>query len=155
MEEAVIVSSFTRNERRGETMRRTIAILSGVALTMVFAGAAFAATAAEAPEVVSIDDCMAKKSAVEFPHKVHAGAFECVTCHHTQEGLTADSTEEVQACASCHKDPEAEGTPDCSQMSLSKNPFHMSCISCHKEKAAEDEAFAGPVKCDGCHPKAE
>ena len=105
--------------------------------------------AGEVPEVITIDDCMNKKSAVEFPHAAHWEVTECTTCHHTQEGLTADSGEEVQPCGSCHNEPEDAETPKCSEMSLKKNHYHINCVTCHKESEA------GPVKCDECHPKAE
>jgi hypothetical protein len=141
--------------RGTEEMKRTLSILGAVVLTLALAPAVIAATASEAPETTTIDDCVIKKAAVEFPHKTHADQIECATCHHTQEGLTADSTEEVPACGSCHNEPEAADTPICSQMSKSKNPFHISCVGCHKEKLAADEAFAGPTKCTECHPKAE
>jgi hypothetical protein len=136
-------------------MEKRIPILIFAAAALLFSAAIIAATAAEAPENVVIDDCVNKKAAVEFPHKAHMEQVECVTCHHTQEGLTADSDMEVEACGTCHNEPEDAETPVCSQMSLSKNPFHITCVGCHKEKLAEDETFAGPTKCDGCHPKAE
>jgi len=136
-------------------MKKSLTILGAVVLAVVFAGLAGAVTPAEAPESTTIDDCVNKKSAVEFPHSVHAGSFECVTCHHTQEGLTAESDMQVEACGTCHVEPEAAETPACSQMSLSKNPFHIACVGCHKEKVAEDETLAAPTKCEGCHPKAE
>ena len=136
-------------------MRRKLTVLSGLVLLLAFGGVAMAATAGEAPDMTTIDDCVIKKAAVEFPHKVHADGIECATCHHTQEGLTADSTDEVESCGSCHNEPEDAETPICSQMSKSKNPFHISCISCHKEKLEADESFAGPTKCTECHPTAE
>jgi hypothetical protein len=136
-------------------MRGRLIILSGLVLSLALTGVVIAATAGEAPETTTIDDCVIKKAAVEFPHKMHADELECTTCHHTQEGLTAESTEEVLACGGCHNEPEDAETPICSQMSTSKNPFHITCVGCHKEKLAEDEAFAGPTKCTGCHPKAE
>jgi hypothetical protein len=136
-------------------MRRKLIVLGGVALLAVFAAAgSFAATPKEAPDVVKIDDCVAKKAAVDFPHGTHAKAIACTTCHHTQEGLTATSTLEVQTCASCHVAPEKAETPKCSEMSLTKNPFHISCVNCHKEEIKKDATKALPTKCDECHPKA-
>ena len=93
---------------------------------------------------------VAKKSAVNFPHSAHLELTECTTCHHTNEGLTADSDMEVQPCVACHQNPEGE-IPDCAQMSLSKNPYHITCVTCHKESGSEN----APTKCDGCHPPAE
>ncbi len=126
--------------------------LRGFAVTaMVFSVAGMAAMAGEAPETATIDDCMDKKAAVEFPHQAHFEVTECTTCHHTSEGLTADAEMEVQACGACHVEPEADTTPACSQMSLKKNPYHLNCVGCHKESGQE----AAPTKCDDCHPKAE
>jgi hypothetical protein len=99
------------------------------------------------PEHITIDDCVNKKSAVEFPHAAHFDKMECSTCHHTQENLTKDSTEEVKPCSECHNEPEKKSTPSCSQTSLKKNQFHINCVACHKEEKA------GPTKCNDCHPK--
>jgi hypothetical protein len=131
-------------------MRKSLVVTGIVIAALVFAMPTLAATAKEAPEDVVIDQCMAKKSAVNFPHAAHFELTECTTCHHTNEGLTAELDVEVPSCASCHKDPEAAETPDCAQMSLSKNPYHVACVTCHKESGVE----AAPTKCDGCHPKA-
>jgi hypothetical protein len=136
-------------------MKKFVKYFGLTTLAVLVSVVAFAATPADAPETTAIDDCVNKKSAVEFPHKVHMDLGECVTCHHTQEGLTAESDVEVQTCGSCHTEPEAEDTPKCSEMSLSKNPFHKGCIACHKERVAEDASISAPTKCDGCHPKVE
>ena len=136
-------------------MRGKLAILGGTALALVFAVVAVGATAGEAPETTMIDDCVIKKGPVAFNHKAHVDRAECVTCHHTQEGLTADSTEEVESCGACHNEPEDEATPVCSQMSKSKNPFHITCIGCHKEMVDAGESETAPTKCTECHPKAE
>jgi len=136
-------------------MRRKLFVLGGFALFAVFAAAgSYAATPKDAPDVVTIDDCATKKAAVEFPHGTHAKAIACTTCHHTQEGLTATSTEEVKACASCHVAPEKAETPKCAEMSLTKNPFHISCVNCHKDEIKKDATKVLPTKCDECHPKA-
>lgn len=130
-------------------MRSKIGILGIAAILMLGSVAVFAATAKDSPESIVIDDCAAKQSAVNFPHKAHQELTECVTCHHTQEGLTADSDMEVQTCSSCHLEPEAEETPSCTEMSTKKNPFHIGCIGCHKESGKE----TAPTKCTDCHPK--
>jgi hypothetical protein len=131
-------------------------VLCGLALVTVLASTAvYAATAKDAPEKITLDDCKSKKAAVEFPHKAHIDAkLECKTCHHNQESLTATSTEEVKTCGSCHITPEKAETPVCSEMGLKKNPFHITCINCHKEELAKKPDFKGPTKCDQCHPKA-
>ena len=129
-------------------MRRLLLSVGLLAVLALVATAGFAVTAAEAPESATLDQCMDKKTAVQFPHAAHWEVTACTTCHHTQEGLEAGSDMEVQRCVTCHQNPESAETPDCSQMSLSKNPYHISCVGCHKESSA------GPTKCDECHPKA-
>ena len=130
-------------------MRKSLVATGIVIVALVFAMPALAASAKDVPADVTIDGCQAKKSGVAFPHEAHLELAECTLCHHTSEGLTADSDMEVPSCASCHKDPEGDA-PDCAQMSLSKNPYHINCVTCHKESGSE----AAPTKCDGCHPKA-
>ena len=126
-------------------MRKSLLGLGFGIVAMLFA---VVVIAGEAPESATIDDCVDKKAAVEFPHAAHYEVTECTTCHHTDEGLTADSGT-AQPCGECHTSPEAAETPECSQMSLKKNPYHINCVGCHKEQAA------GPAKCDDCHPKAD
>jgi len=130
-------------------MRKSLLGFGLMMVAMLFSVGLFAATAKEAPESATIDDCVNKKAAVEFPHALHFETIECTTCHHNQEGLTADSDMEVEVCGSCHTTPEVAETPGCSEMSMKKNPYHLNCVACHKE------GEAGPTKCDECHPKAE
>ncbi len=126
-----------------------------LAVLVILAGSTFIAGAATPPDKTTIDDCVAKKAAVEFPHGAHVKAVaECKTCHHTQPALTAESGEKVETCASCHVTPEKAETPKCSEMSATKNPFHMSCVKCHKEELAKKPDSKVPTKCDQCHPKA-
>ncbi len=132
-------------------MRRTLVALSVLLIATSMPLVVSAKTPSEAPEAMTLDDCMNKRSAVEFPHAAHFELAECVTCHHTQEGLSAEADMEVETCGSCHNEPEAAETPKCSEMSLSKNHFHINCVSCHKESGSEN----APTKCDECHPKAE
>jgi hypothetical protein len=123
--------------------------LSALGLLIVLFAVTFAVGAAvKPPDEVVIDAAQAKKSAVTFPHADHVERLpDCTTCHHTSEGLTASSGQEVASCTSCHLDPEKAETPGMREMSLKKNPFHMVCIDCHKEETK------GPTKCDDCHPK--
>jgi hypothetical protein len=114
----------------------------------------FVAFAADPPESITIDECQAKQSAVVFPHQAHIDqGTECVTCHHTQTDLTADSDTAVEKCGSCHLEPTEATTPKCSEMSTSKNPYHKNCISCHKDEAKKNDASKAPTKCFDCHPK--
>ena len=125
-------------------MRKVLVLLGISALVIAASGLMVVAG-----DTITIDGCANKKSAVVFPHKAHEGLTECSTCHHTQEGLTADSEEAVEECISCHLEPEVDGTPRCGEMSLKRNPYHINCVGCHKEQSA------GPTKCDECHPKAD
>lgn len=102
---------------------------------------------ASPPENTTIDDCVIKKSAVEFPHAAHFELAECSSCHHTQQKLSAESAEKVKPCSECHNEPKKAGTPSCAEASLKKNHFHINCVDCHKEQKA------GPTKCNDCHPK--
>ena len=119
-----------------------------VSLTMIVSVAIVMAVAGSAPpDSVVLSGCGEKKAPVDFPHADHVDrGIACTDCHHTNEGLTADSGTEVEKCSSCHFEPE-EGTPDCSSMSPKSNPYHANCIGCHKKEAA------GPTKCNDCHPK--
>ena len=126
----------------------------GIAGIVVLACAVAVAMAAAPPEEVIIKDCQAKQAAVKFPHKVHAEKHPCGTCHHTQKDLKADSTVEVQKCGSCHVTPEKAETPKCAEMSMTKNPFHITCINCHKEEVKKAATTKAPTKCQDCHPKA-
>jgi len=135
-------------------MRKSFVPFVLVGLVVLTATALTAVPANQAPETIKLDACMAKKTAVEFPHAAHIKHLECKTCHHTQEGLKAGGSEEVQACSSCHLKPEKAETPSCTEMSSTKNPFHMLCVNCHKEEAKKNAETKAPTKCDGCHPKA-
>lgn len=104
--------------------------------------------AAAPPETATLGECGEKQAAVTFPHQAHIDhGTPCVTCHHTDEGLTAESEGDVQKCTACHLNPTDEATPSCGEMSLKKNPYHAACMGCHKEEGK------GPTKCTECHPK--
>jgi hypothetical protein len=109
--------------------------------------------AADVPESITLDQCAAKQAPVEFTHAKHADRMKCGTCHHTQADLTADSTETVASCTSCHKDPEDAKTPSCAQMSPTKNPYHINCMGCHKDEVKKDASLKAPTKCKECHVK--
>jgi len=134
-------------------MKKLLAPFAMAILVFGVASMVVAKTAKEAPETVKIDDCVAKKAAVDFPHGKHV-KLECKTCHHNQPTLKAGTDEVVKPCGECHVNPEKAETPKCSEMSASKNPFHMKCVACHKEELAKDATKKVPTKCDECHPKA-
>ncbi len=132
-------------------MKAKIWTLAAIALATV---AAWAVAGQEPPEVAVLDDCMKKRPAVTFPHQAHFELTECTTCHHKQEGLTIEALEsgvEVKRCAVCHLNPEEKSTPDCTQMSIKRNPYHINCVNCHKESGSEN----APTKCKDCHVKEE
>ena len=129
-------------------MKKTIASL---AFGIRSAAMVIAATAKTPPATISIDECQAKKPVVVFPHEKHFAITECKTCLHTQPDLTATSKIEVEKCSSCHLKPEKADTPNCTEMSMAKNPYHMLCLNCHKEKKAADPASKAPTICNGCH----
>lgn len=112
---------------------------------------------AEVPEDIVIDACADAKTPVAFPHKAHFEFAACVDCHHTSEGLTAETVADmtVETCGSCHIEPEDADTPLCSEKSTKKNPYHINCIGCHKEFKKENAETTAPTKCTACHPKAE
>ena len=130
-------------------MKKAAFIFGLPTLALIVFAAVFAATAKEAPEIATLDQCMKKQPAVTFTHKAHTELTECTTCHHTQEGLTADSDMEVTRCVDCHLEPAEASTPACTELSLKKNPYHVVCVSCHKESAKD----TAPTKCKGCHVK--
>ena len=127
---------------------RKVLVLLGIGALAIVASSLMVA----ADDVITIDDCANKKSAVAFPHKAHEGLAECSSCHHTQEGLAAGG--EAEKCSACHMEPEDPATPKCSEMSMSKNHYHKACIACHKDAVKADAESKAPTKCDGCHPKA-
>ena len=131
-------------------MRRFI-VLSVLAIMTAATLVAFA----DVPESITIDGCMDAKAAVEFPHKAHFEIADCVKCHHTTEGLTAENVGEMEVatCGSCHIEPEDAATPLCSEKSLKKNPYHLSCVACHKADKKENADTKAPTKCSACHPK--
>lgn len=127
-----------------------------VAVIVVMA-VAVAALAAEMPAKVTLKDCAATKTPVEFDHKAHvATGAACVKCHHTNEGLTAENVAAatVAKCGSCHTKPEKAETPMCSGKTMKDNPFHIGCVGCHKEAKAAKADSKAPTACTGCHPKA-
>ncbi len=114
-----------------------------------------AAETTAVPETITIDACADTKAAVEFPHKAHFEFAACVDCHHTNEGLTAETAAEMEVatCSSCHLDPEEAETPSCKEKSSKKNPYHINCIGCHKDYIKEHADSSAPKKCSACHPK--
>jgi len=126
-------------------MRKTLTVLGAMAFMLI---ATVAIGVENIPDEIVIKEAQAKQAPVTFPHAKHATELvkSCDTCHHTNEGMTAKSDVQPQACSECHLDPEGD-VPSMRQMSLKKNPFHITCINCHKEETK------GPSKCNECHVK--
>jgi hypothetical protein len=116
---------------------------------------ALVAFAEEVPAKATLDDCGEKQASVTFDHAAHGKLTECKTCHHTQADLTAATAAatDVKACSDCHVKPEAATTLGCSDMSMTKNAFHVTCVTCHKEAVKADATKKAPTKCTECHPK--
>jgi hypothetical protein len=130
-------------------MRKLATTLAALfAVVTILAGLSLAAGQ---PETVKLDSCGEKQPAVDFPHMKHFQelSIPCVTCHHTNTGLTLETAgaASIEKCTSCHLEPEKAETPSCKEMSLTKNAMHLACVSCHKEQAK------GPTKCADCHKK--
>lgn len=130
-------------------MKKLAMVVLSVMVVMLFATGAFAVKANAAPAKITIDDAAKKQPAVTFDHAAHGKLTKCETCHHTQKGLTATATTEVATCASCHLNPEKAETPKISEMSMTKNPYHISCVKCHKDS----KNAKAPTKCTECHKK--
>ncbi len=101
------------------------------------------AIAAKAPKETVIKACQKTKPPVAFPHQDHVtkNKIKCKTCHHTGKNDVACSS------ADCHAGKAAGKKPGCAEMSLTKNPFHITCINCHKKENK------GPKACAQCHKK--
>jgi len=125
-----------------------MAVVGGLALA---AYRAEAVPASKAPDKVNLDECKAKKSGVEFPHKKHMDELKvaCDKCHHTDKGLKAGAATDVKKCVDCHKTPEKKETPVCTEMSPKKNPYHIVCVACHQEQNKAGKK--APAKCAECH----
>ena len=146
------------NPEESEMRRASFSAFTILICAVLAAGTARDARAQdEIPADITLNSCGETRAPVEFPHEAHFEGTECVTCHHTQEDLTLESSAgmEVEVCSDCHVEPEEEETPSCTERSLKKNSFHIKCVDCHKEAKAEDETIAAPAKCAECHPKAE
>ena len=132
-------------------MKKFATTLLSVLVVMLFATGAFAVKANQSPAKITLDQAVKKQPAVTFDHAAHQKLTKCETCHHTQKGLTDKSTDEVATCASCHTTPEKATTSKISEMSPTKNPYHIACVKCHKDMAKEHPK--APTKCVQCHVK--
>jgi hypothetical protein len=131
-------------------MRKALGFLAVAVMALTLAAAA-----EQSPESVTIDACGPKQPEVTFDHAAHVKLSDCKTCHHTQADLTAASsaTIDVKGCTECHVKPANAETPGCSDMSLTKNAFHIRCIDCHKQAVKADATKKAPTKCAECHVK--
>lgn len=99
------------------------------------------ALAKDPPKKTVIKACAKKQPGVAFDHEAHTKKqkIECKTCHHTGKNESCST-------AKCHAGKAEGKRPGCEEMSLTKNPFHVTCIGCHKKGE-------GPKKCKECHKK--
>jgi len=105
--------------------------------------AGFSVMAAKAPpKTVTIKGCQKTKPPVTFNHDAHVkkGKLACKTCHHTGKN-------ESCSAAKCHAGKAEGKKPGCAEMSMTKNPFHITCAGCHKKMSK------GPKGCAECHKK--
>ena len=113
-----------------------------IAVLVIFAvfGMVTGLVAKAPPRKVVIKDCQKKKPPVAFDHEKHAKTLKigCKSCHHKGSG---------KKCVSCHAGKMKGKTPGCAEMSLKKNPYHITCAGCHKKKGK------GPKSCGKCHKK--
>ena len=94
------------------------------------------------PKKVTLDQCKKKKPGVAFDHQAHAmkRKIKCKTCHHNGKHQSC-------ATAKCHLGKAEGKRPGCAEMSLKKNPYHITCIGCHKKEKKK----GAPTTCKGCH----
>jgi hypothetical protein len=131
-------------------MKKAVSVVVSLLAGLLVAVVATAGPGKAAPDIVTIDTCKVKKSAVVMNHKLHVDKkIACTDCHHTNKDLKAGVDQEVKKCSACHLKPEKPETLNCTDMGLKKNAFHVNCIDCHKKDAAKK----APTKCDDCHKK--
>lgn len=95
------------------------------------------------PKDLVIKACQKRKPPVALPHDLHAkkAKIACKTCHHKGK------MEQKCSAAECHAGKANSKRSGCAEMSLKKNPFHISCRGCHQKMKK------GPNKCQLCHVK--
>ena len=134
--------------------KRTLLVLTAVALSVVFLFAVVYATP-QAADVMTMDSKVYKKhkkTLVNFSHKKHNVDYKigCTDCHHIyKEGKNVwKEGDAVKKCSECHNPvkEEAEG------LAL-KKAFHDNCKKCHKEAELNGNMNAPTMKCTGCHAK--
>ena len=96
-------------------------------------------TAADAPDVITIDILEDKYVPVVFSHKIHSQMSQmaggCASCHHF------NNVGPIQKCESCHDTNRKR--EDISKPDL-KGAFHRQCMDCHK-------AWSHSTNCTSCH----
>jgi len=129
-------------------------------LTVVLGGLLFLAvgalTAADAPDVVMIQNAgyaADKKGPVKFSHKKHATDYKaaCTECHHEyKDGKNVwKEGDPVKKCSACHDPETKKGEADKLQ-----NAYHKNCKNCHRDLIKEGKIKDAPYKkCTDCHEK--
>lgn len=113
--------------------KRTIAIISVVAMLIMAFSVSGAFASDKGPASVNLDFNGKSKHVNNFPHHDHqAKVGDCKTCHHKSDGTTH------KACKTCHHDKKGDAP-------AMKDAMHERCKGCHKK------GKKGPTKCNDCH----
>jgi DNA-directed RNA polymerase subunit RPC12/RpoP len=125
--------------------------MAPIAILMLFFLVATPAAAMAQEDILILndnEDGLPTRPPVAFPHDLHMGLYDCLTCHHDFDGETnvLDEDElyegnENISCAACH------GPGD--QPDLQK-AFHYQCMGCHIEVRKSGKG-SGPELCGACH----
>lgn len=95
-------------------------------------------TAADAPELITIDTLSSEYEASVFTHKLHAEMAAmsggCASCHHF------NPPGKILSCVNCH---EAGKRTDLAKPGL-KGAYHRQCLNCHRE-------WSHTTNCVVCH----
>ena len=115
--------------------KRSLAILSIVAMLVMMVGATGVFAQDKGPASLTIDYDGKKKKVANFTHAEHQKHMKCNECHHkAAEGATP------KACHSCHHKKKGDAP-------AIKKAYHDNCIGCHKKEKK------GPKKCNDCHKR--
>ena len=150
--------------------KRTLLVLTAVALSVVFLFAVVYATQT-APDNITMESKVFKKhkkTLVTLSHKTHNVDYKipCNDCHHIYDEHgknTWTQGAEVKKCDAkgCHdkaKAPKAkEGEKKLKRKEKASQGYHYSaihenCVGCHKGLKKKKKP-TGPTACKDCHPK--
>ncbi len=116
-------------------MKKTVAILSTIAMLVMMVGATAVFAQDKGPASINLDFNSKGKKVNNFEHHKHQGHMKCNECHHkNHEGETP------KACHSCHHKKKGDAP-------AIKDAYHKNCKGCHKK------GKKGPTKCNDCHKR--